>query len=455
MLTLLGRPDRTNQRCCDRLSRRNFLTIGGMAAFGGLTLPQLLRAEQEQGAGASHKAIINVFLPGGPPHQDMWDVKVDAPAEIRGEFRAIGTNVPGIEVSEMFPRLAGMMDRLVPIRSVVGASGAHHSFECLTGRLDANPPAGGWPTMGAWVSKLQGPVNATIPPNLSLFYKTDHAPWGDPGAGGFLGIKHAPFRLVGGRNETSKVDNMVLQGITLERLGDRTSLLGALDRFRREADRSGAMDGLDAFSQQAVGILTSSALAEALDLSREDPAVVERYGKGDPEFHFDGAPRMTESFLIARRLVEAGARVVSLNFSRWDWHGENFIRGRRDMPMLDQALSALIEDLERRDRLQDVSIVCWGEFGRTPKINAEGGRDHWPQVSCALLAGGGMRTGQVIGATNRLGEYATERPVTFAEILATLYHRIGIDLTQVREFDLRGRPQYPVDPETRPLRELV
>src|SRR5690606_14918857 len=134
----------------------------------------------------------------------------------------------------------------------------------------------------------------------------DHAPWGDPGAGGFLGIKHAPFRLVGGRNETSKVDNMVLQGITLERLGDRTSLLGALDRFRREADRSGAMDGLDAFSQQAVGILTSSALAEALDLSREDPAVVERYGKGDPEFHFDGAPRMTESFLIARRLVEAG-----------------------------------------------------------------------------------------------------------------------------------------------------
>ncbi|MEZ6108142.1 MAG: DUF1501 domain-containing protein [Pirellulaceae bacterium] len=439
---------------CDGLSRRSFLTIGSMM-MGGLSLPQLLRAEQAAGGSRSHKAIINVFLPGGPPHQDMWDVKLDAPAEIRGEFRAIRTNVPGIEVSEMFPRLAAMMDKLVPIRSVVGASGAHHSFECLTGRLNNNPPAGGWPTMGAWVSKLQGPVNETIPPHLSLFYKTDHAPWGDPGEGGFLGIKHAPFRLVGGRNETSKVDNMVLQGMTLERLTDRTSLLGALDRFRREADQSGAMDGIDAFTQQAVGILTSSALAEALDVSKEDPALVERYGKGEPDFRADGAPKMTENFLIARRLVEAGARMVSLNFSRWDWHGGNFTRARQDMPMLDQALSALIEDLERRDMLDDVSVVCWGEFGRTPKINKDGGRDHWPQVSCALLAGGGMRTGQVIGATNRLGEYATDRPVTFAEILATLYHCIGVDLGSVREFDLRGRPQYPVDPETRPLRELV
>lgn len=453
MLTILGRPERSQDRFCDGLSRRGFLTIGSMA-MGGLTLPQLLRAEQESGT-RSHKAIINVFLPGGPPHQDMWDVKLDAPAEIRGEFRAIRTNVPGIEISEMFPRLAAMMDKLVPIRSVVGASGAHHSFECLTGRLQNNPPAGGWPTMGAWVSKLQGPVNQTIPPHLSLFYKTDHGPWGDPGEGGFLGIKHAPFRLVGGRNETSKVDNMVLQGISLERLADRTSLLGALDRFRREADQTGAMDGIDSFTQQAVGILTSSALAEALDISSEDPALVERYGKGDPEFHADGAPRITENFLIARRLVEAGARMVSLNFSRWDWHGGNFERARRDMPMLDQALSALIEDLDRRDLLDDVAVVCWGEFGRTPKINNDAGRDHWPQVSCALLAGGGMRTGQVIGATNRLGEYATERPVTFAEILATLYHCIGIDLRQVREFDLRGRPQYPVDPEIGPMRELV
>jgi uncharacterized protein (DUF1501 family) len=154
-------------------------------------------------------------------------------------------------------------------------------------------------------------------------------------------------------------------------------------------------------------------------------------------------------------LVEAGARIVSLNFSRWDWHGQNFKRGREDMPMLDQAVSALVEDLEQRGMLRDVSIVVWGEFGRTPKINNNAGRDHWPRVSCALLAGGGIRAGQVIGATNRLGEYATDRPVTFQEVFATLYHNVGINLRAVREFDLRGRPQYPVDPGVTPLHELV
>jgi hypothetical protein len=288
-----------------------------------------------------------------------------------------------------------------------------------------------------------------------MFYKTDHAPWGDPGDGGFLGIRHAPFRLVGGRSETSKTENMTLQGITLDRLQDRHNLLASLDGFRRDLDNSGAVDGLDAFTQQAVGILTSSALAEALDLTKEDPELVERYGKGDPNFHADGAPRLTENFLIARRLVEAGARLVSLNFSRWDWHGENFKRAREDFPRLDQAVSALVQDLENRGMLRDVSVVVWGEFGRTPKINSSAGRDHWPQVSCALLAGGGMRTGQVIGSTNRLGEHAKDRPVTFQEVFATLYHNIGLNLRAVREFDLRGRPQYPVDPGVEPMRELV
>jgi uncharacterized protein (DUF1501 family) len=215
------------------------------------------------------------------------------------------------------------------------------------------------------------------------------------------------------------------------------------------------MEGLDAFTEQAMGILTSSALAEALDLSKEDPRLVARYGKGDPTFRADGAPKMTENFLIARRLVEAGARVVSLNFSRWDWHGGNFTRAREDMPMLDRALSALVEDLDQRGMLADVSVVCWGEFGRTPKINSNAGRDHWPRVSCAMLAGGGMQTGQVIGATNRLGEYATQRPVTFQEVFATLYRNLGLDLDAVREFDLRGRPQYLVDPGVEPIRELI
>jgi uncharacterized protein (DUF1501 family) len=192
-----------------------------------------------------------------------------------------------------------------------------------------------------------------------------------------------------------------------------------------------------------------------MDLSKEDPALVERYGRGNPEFHADGAPRMNENFLIARRLVEAGARVVTLNFSRWDWHGQNFDRAREDMPRLDQALSALIEDLHQRGLDKDVSVVCWGEFGRTPKINSSAGRDHWPQVSCALLAGGGMRTGQVIGSTNRLGEHAKDRPVAFDEVFATLYHNLGLDLNATRAFDLRGRPHNLVDAGVRPLHEVI
>ena len=248
---------------------------------------------------------------------------------------------------------------------------------------------------------------------------------------------------------------MVLKGITLDRLKNRNQLLASLDTIRREVDRTGAMDGLDAFTQQAIGILTSSQLAEALDISKEDPKLVERYGKGDPTFRADGAPKMTENFLIARRLVEAGARCVSLNFSRWDWHGGNFSRGRQDMPMLDRATSALVQDLHDRGMDRDVSVVVWGEFGRTPKINKNAGRDHWPRVSCALLAGGGMRTGQVIGATNRLGEYATDRPTTFAEVLATLYQNMGVNLRAVREFDLRGRPYYPIPEGVKPMSELI
>ncbi|MCA9155018.1 MAG: DUF1501 domain-containing protein [Pirellulaceae bacterium] len=456
MLTIFGKPDRRSG-FCDGVSRRDFLRIGGMA-MGGLTLPQLLAAESKTGVGRSHKAIINVFLPGGPPHQDMWDIKLDAPSEIRGEFQPIATSVPGIEICELFPKIASMMDKFVPIRTMVGAQGSHFAFECMTGRHERNQPAGGWPSMGAWVSKLQGPVNPTIPPHLSLMYKTGHEPWGDPGDGGFLGVAHSPFRLVGGLDQSKRVENkenMVLQGISLDRLQDRGALHASLDNFRRQWDRSGAMDGLDAFTQQAMGILTSSNLAEAMDISKEDPSIVERYSQGDPKFRADGAPKMTENFLVARRLVEAGARVVSLNFSRWDWHGNNFGRAREDFPMLDNAVSALVQDLEERGMLRDVSIVVWGEFGRTPKINNNAGRDHWPRVSCALLAGGGLRTGQVIGATNRLGEYAEDRPVQFQEVFATLYHQLGLNLRAIREFDLRGRPQYLIDQGIEPMRELV
>ena len=453
MLTIYGKPD-TKTRFCDGLKRRDFLKIGGMV-MGGLSLPQLLAAEARAGIGKSHKAIINIFLPGGPPHQDFWDVKVDAPAEIRGEFQPIKTKVDGIEICEIFPKIAAIADKCVFIRSIVGATGGHDAYQCMTGRPLNPAPAGGLPAAGAWISKFMGPVNKTIPPHLSLCYKTDHGPWGYDGDGGFLGIAHSPFKLVGGKNETSKTDNMVLQGINLDRLQDRTTLLTSFDTIRRELDTTGKMVGIDEFTQQALGILTSSRLAEALDTSKEDPALVEKYGKGDTKFRDDGAPKLTENFLIARRLVEAGARVVSLNFSRWDHHGQNFQAVRQDGPMLDRATAALIQDLHDRGMDKDVSVVVWGEFGRTPKINPGAGRDHWPQVSCALLACGGMRTGQVIGATNRLGEHATERPVTFQEVWATLYHNIGLNLRAVREFDLRGRPQYPVDEGVHPLKEVV
>ena len=457
MLTIFGRPH-ANGGFCDSVSRRDFLTIGGSLLGGAMSLPNLLAAEGKSGTRLSHKAVINVFLPGGPPHQDMWDLKPDAPVEIRGEFSPIKTNVPGIDIGEHFPQMAKMMDKFAVIRSIVGCSGDHDAFQCMTGRKKGPQGGGYWPAMGAWGSKVLGAVNKAVPPHLSLMYRTGEQRWGYPGDGGFLGMGHAPFRLVGGKGKSLKSDNMVLKGITLDGLQERNRLLRSFDTLNRTLDQRGVMDGMDAFEQQALGILTSSKLVQALDLSKEDAKVVARYGVDDPTFERDGAPRMVRNFCLARRLVEAGARVVTMNFSRWDWHGpdgKNFVQGRKDMPLLDRAICALVGDLHERGLDKDVSVVVWGEFGRTPKINKDAGRDHWPQVSCALLAGGGMRTGQVIGATNRLGEHAVKRPTTHQEVFATLFRNLGVNLSQVREFDLNNRPQYPVEAGTEPIRELV
>jgi hypothetical protein len=207
-------------------------------------------------------------------------------------------------------------------------------------------------------------------------------------------------------------------------------------------------------TQRAFDVLTSSKLLEALDLSREPESVRQRYGDGKPyKFQYDGAPTVNDQLLLARRLIEAGVRVVTLTYGRWDSHSKNFDLVRDHGGKLDQCLSALIEDLDQRGMLQDVTILVWGEFGRTPRINKDAGRDHWPQVSCALLAGGGMRTGQVIGATNRLGEYAAQRPVTFQEVIATVYHNLGIDPSGTTILDPTGRPQHLV--EAAPLREVL
>jgi len=450
MLTIFGD---AGGKCCDGMSRRNFLRIGSLG-MGGLTLPQLLRAEQTADKGRSHKAVIMIFLPGGPPHQEMWDIKADAPSEVRGELNAIKTNVSGIEICELFPQLASIADKLVFIRSIVGADALHNSFQCMTGRKQGAQPVGGWPGFGAWVSQLSGPVRPGMPPNTSLFHNCITQGWGEPGPPGFLGRAHAPFRLNG-----NNAGDMVLKGISADRFGDRRKLLAAMDRLRREVDSSEVMDGLDAFQQQAMGILTGSKLVQALDLSKEDPKLVERYGKGDPTPLGNAPGRVTEDFLIARRLVEAGARVVTLNFGHWDWHGtsaDTVVESHRDFPILDKAVSALVEDLHDRGLDKDVTVVMWGEFGRTPQTVQGGGRGHWPQVSCALLAGGGsMRTGQMIGATDRLGGEAIERPATFQEVHATMYHNLGLHPGAQRIFDLRGTPQDMVDNGVQPIQELV
>lgn len=455
MLTIYG--SQRERGFCDKLSRRDFMTIGGMA-LGGLSLPQMLQAEAQPGR--SHKAIINIFLPGGPPHIDMWDLKPDAPAEIRGEYSPIATKVPGMEICELFPKLAAVADKFAIIRSLADSDGDHSAYQCMTGRRKGQlqAPPGGWPAFGAWVSKLNKQTDSAVPAHVSMMYKTSTSTWGDPGDGGFLGLGHAPFRLVGAKADAQrKSDNMTLQGVTLDRLQDRDSLRGSLDRFRRDADQSGAMDGLDSFAQKAMGILTSSKLADALDLSKEDPKVLERYGVDDPVFERDGAPRMVRNFCIARRLVEAGARAISMNFIRWDWHGGdgmNYVQSRRDFPLLDVALSTLLIDLHERGLDKDVSVVVWGEFGRTPRLNQMNSRDHWPQANAAIIAGGGMKLGQVIGRTNKYGEHPVDRPVKFQEVFATLYAKAGLNLN-TREFDLRGRPQYLVDNGIEPIRELM
>ena len=455
MLTILGRASGANGHC-DGLSRRAFLTIGGFA-MGGINLASTLRAAPAS-AGLSHKAIINVYLPGGPSHLDMFDLKPDAPREIRGEFSPIQTNVPGIEICELFPRLATMADKFTLVRSLADSDGLHDCYQCMTGRKrNERMPPGGWPAAGAWISKLKGPVHEAIPAHMALMYTTGERRWGDPQTGGFVGVPHAPFNVLG-REARGNNESMVLQGISLERLQDRVQLRQAMDSLKQSLDGKGVMESVDTSLQRAMGILTGRQMADALDLSREDPRVVARYGESNEKFQRDGAPQMVENFCVARRLVEAGARYVSMNYSRWDWHGGdgmNYPKSREEFPKLDQALAAMITDIHERGLDRDVSVVMWGEFGRTPKINGNNSRDHWPRANACVLAGGGMRMGQVIGETNKYAEEPITRPVKFQEVFATLYHNLGLDAHRDRIFDGAGTPRYPVDDGNEPLRELI
>ena len=475
MLTFFGPSDRS-ARFCDGLSRRSFLSVGGLA-LGGLSLPRLLEAESTSfpGAGAStgrHKAVIMIYLPGGPTQHETIDPKPDAPTGVRGPFGTVRTKIPGVHFSEHLTRLAAIADKIVAVRSVVGFENRHESFQCHTGRPGGRPqdnePAGGWPTFGSVVSRRLGIGPGGTPAYIDAGPKMGYGPYNNTGLHdasavrswpGFLGFQHTPFSLEG-----EGQGDLVLGGVRGERFSSRRALLSAFDRYRRGVDggvdRGSSLESIDSFRRQALGILTSSRIAEALDLEREDSRVRERYGESAPTTgSFGGAPKDPQKLLLARRLVEAGARCVTVSFGAWDWHanrgGPIEKLGQEDLPQFDHAVATLIDDLDQRGLLDDVSVVVWGEFGRTPRINAKGGRDHWSRVAPVILAGGGMRGGQVLGATDAHGGDVRERPVHVQEIFATLYHNLGIDVASATVRDLNGRPHYLVDEGREAIRELV
>jgi len=448
MLTIFGG---SGKRYCDGQSRRAFLKAGALA-MGGAALPGILRAEaRSEQAGVKpkrHKSVIMIYLPGGPPHQDTFDIKTEAPSEIRGPYKAIRTNVPGIEIGELLPKMAAMADKLAIVRSVSGLRDEHASFQQQTGysMSETRRAGGARPNYGSVISSMLGPVHKSVPPFIDLSPVMQHKPYNSPTTG-YLHAGHTPFRPEG-----QGMADMTLNGIDPDRLGARRSLLNQMDGLRREVDASGQMEGMDAFTRQALDVLTSSRMVEALDIEKESPKVRDRYGKGSLKHAGDGGPFYNEHFLMARRLVEAGARCVTVAFGFWDFHGQNFKNCESSLPKLDAAVTSLVQDLHDRGMDKDTTVLVWGDFGRTPKINKDAGRDHWPSVSCALLAGGGMRTGQVIGSTNSMGEVAKDRPVHYQDVLATVYRNMGID-PQATIPDHFGRPMFLLD-KGEPMREL-
>jgi Protein of unknown function (DUF1501) len=426
MLTLWGK----RQRFCDGITRRNFLKIG---AFGAsLTLTDMLRlraaAAPAGQATPSNKAAIMIFLPGGPPHMDMYDLKPDAPVEYRGEFRPIATNVAGVQICEHFPLQARMWDKLACIRSIVSVD-EHSDSLVSTGYSEAQNRTAHHPSFGSVVSRLRSGANSDVPPFVSLR---------GMGIGlepGYLGVSHRAFTPNGPAFDNLRLAN----GTTPQQVEERRGLLQEFDDLRRDIDASGAMAGLDAFQQRAFDMVASGAVRRALDLAREEPRVRDRY-------------RGIEQFLQARRLVEAGAGCVTLAIGGWDTHDRNFEQCRQQMPIVDRGVSTLIQDLVDRGMDQDVVTIMWGEFGRTPRVNGNAGRDHWAPVMSALVAGG-LRMGQMIGSTSPRGEQPRERPCSASQVLATLYRTLGID--PARQFtDGSGRPRYILD-DREPIAELL
>jgi hypothetical protein len=423
------------QRFCDGVSRRNFLKIGAFGA--GLTLADMLRLRAMGGPASApvarpstNKAAVMIYLPGGPSHMDMYDLKPNAPTEYRGEFRPIQTNVPGIQICEHMPRQARMFDKLACVRSIVSVE-EHSDSLVTTGYSEAVNRVQHHPTFGSVMSQLRVGGQADIPPFVTLRGMSIGL---EPG---YLGVAHRAF-APGGQG---LADLNLAGGVSTDQSQDRQSLLQQFDSVRRDIDASGAMTGMDAFAQRAFDMVAAGTTRRALDLSHEDPRSRDRY-------------RGIEQFLTARRLIEAGVGCVTLSYGGWDTHERNFIQLRQQLPDLDRGIANLVQDLIERGLFDDTIVVVWGEFGRTPRINGNmGGRDHWAPVMSALVAGGGMRMGQAIGASSPRGEYPASRRVTAAQVLATLYRALGIDPSMTFPNN-NGRPMYILD-DREPITELL
>jgi hypothetical protein len=442
MLELIGRPF----RCCDGIHRRNFLRAGFLG-IAGMGLPDLLRARAlARAAGTSAPrdlSVILVWLDGGPPHIEMYDPKPAAPVEFRGPLRAIDSCVPGMQFSELFPEQARLADKIALIRSMHHNNGDHFAAAhwMLTGYFGSNAAnlAPQYPSAGSIITRLKGAKKPGIPAYVGL--PQTHTIGLAPGyhGGAYLGVASNPFAADGDPNSDAyKVPNLnLVGGMTTTRLDSRRGLLAAFDNARRDVDASGLMDGLDRFTQDAYAMVTSPAAREAFDLRREDPRLRDRYGR-----HQWG-----QSTLLARRLIEAGTRFVTLTFGGWDFHSSLEKGMHRVLPVLDHAVGTLIADLDRRGLLETTAVIVMGEFGRTPRMNKGGvpgadplpGRDHWGEVMSVLVAGGGFTGGQVVGSSNSRGEVPSHRPLTPADLLVTLYHQMGID-PETSFKNLSGRP---------------
>jgi hypothetical protein len=454
-----------NRIGCDQfrrtLDRRAFVKAGALGA-AGLSLPNLLRAEanpdRKVGGGSLSKvnSVILLWMRGGPSQHETWDPKPDAPVEIRGEFGAVGTTVPGVRLCDLLPMSARIMHKWSIVRSLHHHDAGHSTGDqiCFTGyNPGPNPDENIHPSLGSVVSKQLGHLSPTIPPYVII-------PRMLPGAGSaYLGVAHKPFQTQADPAQPGpfKLPNFQLaQGVTFDQIDDRKGLLKSFDTLRRDADTSGQMDAADKFQARAWEMLTSPAARDAFDLDKEPAKVRERYGfmpAFDPKAaNRCGAPNWAQRILLARRLVEAGVRLVTVDCRWWDTHVKGFESMRLGfLPRWDRAFTALIEDLETRGLLDTTLVLAWGEFGRTPKVNNDAGRDHYPNVFSAALAGGPVKGGRVVGESDSKGAFPKANPKTPQDVLATVYQHLGVD-TEAQYLD-NGRP-IPVLPSGKPIDEL-